>query len=219
MNSTVSGSDLELDHCYRGKHYTIPSEQTTDAKVFLVGIDKFKPVRDYPEQYVGKTIQIKMLGFNTKGQIQDIDEVAEFEYVIKGYTIKATHVAALEIKSGGAGLGGIDTVDTSGSNNVTVQWKDTARNGGISRTAFGQWKWNEFIPGDGDSYDVLIYDSTKTLVETHFDIGDVNEYTYTGAQNNTDFGGVETDFYIGIRPTNPRGFVPMVVKKHILIIA
>jgi hypothetical protein len=42
-------------------------------------------------------------------------------------------------------------------------------------------------------------------------------YEYSNGQNAADFGVMTYDFYIGVRPRNFLGYVPDVVKQHVLI--
>jgi hypothetical protein len=201
----ADGDDLKLRNCHRGRDYTIGQAHTTDD--VLISVGKKAYVRYQPSSVeIGKTIYIKMVGVNIKGEEENFSDVSAYTYTIKGYTRKATHVAGLELVESSTGLG--SRVKTTESD-VVVQWDDTNRVGGMNRTAFSEWVYGGYIAGDVDNYDVIIYDSDGTTeITTHSDIGDVNTYTYTDTQNATDFGGTASDhFWIGVVPTNPRGDV------------
>lgn len=216
---TANGNDLDLDHCYRGKYYTLNKSHSTSKVLLQVGIDKFFRILSYSEQLVGTTIYVKCVAFNSDGQEQELADVTSYSYTIQGYTQKATHVAGLQIEDGNGEMRGLVTTgNPPAANHVKLIWEKTARNGGISRTALGEWPWNRYIEGDRNNIDILVYDENKTLVKTYTDVGDVQTYEYTDTQNIADFSGLKTDFYLGVRPKNDRGFVPDIKLQRVKLV-
>ena len=208
----TSGANLDLENCTRGRYYTERKPHGTDEIMILTGLSRFVVFRP-TEDYVGKTVYIKMLAFNERGETEDFSEVSAFEYTIEGWTRKATKVSALEWYDNvaGAGQGSLDTVDT---NSPYIQWIDTNRIGGAGRTTAGQYL--EFIEGDINAWDLIIYNSASVYVAIRTDIQDEAEYTadglynrfqYTAAMNAADFGILTKDIHVAIVPRNARGDV------------
>ena len=204
----ASGGDYILNDCTRGRYYTIDKAHDTDGVVLLIGVDRFFKWT-YPESKIGKEITIKLVALGDRNIEQDFDDVASYTYTIQGFTRKATPTSGLEIRDGGAGRGSLIAVN---ANDVTVQWRATNRNSGVARTAAGAYVTGEYVDGDVDTYDLLVYDSSKVYVTTREEIGystdgDDLYYEYTEAMNTADFAGLTKSFYLGLRPSTPRGFV------------
>jgi len=212
--ASTSGNVVTLKNCYRGKNHTIPKSHTTDEVLLQVGTDRYFRFK-YPQSKVGKTIYVKCTAMNIRGKEEKLADVDSYEYTISGDTRKATHVSGLQIYDGSSYRGSLDTVDAG---TVTVKWKETNRVGSWGARSFiTGWEWNDFETGDVNNYKAIIYDSSENFIATHDITGVATEYEYTQTQNEADFGSLTKDFYIGIQPTNPRGAVADIVKKHILL--
>ena len=72
----------------------------------------------------------------------------------------------------------------------------------MGESALDAWEWQGWKAGDVDDYDIIIYQSDGVTVQAeHLGEGLVDNYTYTNAQNITDFGGGGTnDYWVGVRP-------------------
>lgn len=204
----ISGSDLILRNCVRGKDYTLPKAHTTAHVLLHVGTTYFK--YQLPSDLkIGKVIYIKLVPFNIRGETIDISEVDYYEFTIKGLTRKATHTSGLELYDGTDGLRNLCTIE---SNNATIRWVSTNRIGGWSRATADQYVAGSFDEGDGTGYDLLIYTAAGVLRTTRtnipFSTVDHRHYfTYTQAMNTADFGVLTKAFYLGIRPRNPQGYM------------
>jgi len=204
----TSGADLILEDLARGKDYTLPIAHATSEICVLVGRSYARKIIT-PEN-VGKTWYIKCVPTNAAGlQVDDLTSVTAYEYIIKGYAVKGTHVSGLELYQNGAGLGNLQTVD---ANDVVVQFAESYRLGGWARGASSQYRFGTFDPGDVTHYDALIYNSGGTLIATHLSIttaavGERLQYSYTAVQNAIDFGVLTKSLFIGIRANTPLGSV------------
>jgi hypothetical protein len=213
----ISGSDLILKHCVRGKDYT--HIKTHDADDFILHVGSPNDYFRYqpPPNYRGKKIYIKCIPGNAEGDIPlGLADVTGYEYTIQGYGAKATHTAMLEIEQGGIGLGNI--VRTTDSD-VKVIWEKTNRLSGMKAQTLGEWEWHGFVEGDVDDYDIIIFQSDGVTIQaSHLGIGLVTSYTYTNTQNSTDFGGSPSDhFWIGVRPViRGVGYVPDMEKQEVI---
>jgi len=213
--SSTSGNTVTLKNCYRGKYYTLPKDHTTDEVLLHVGTNRFF-LFSFPGIKVGKTVYVKVTGMNYAGVEEDTADVDSYEYTVIGLTKKATHVSGLQIYDPDNSIYKA-SLDTIASSDVTVKWKETARLGGWSSKAFiTGWEWNDFYTGDVNDYNILIYDSSLNHIATH-NLGNVlTEYEYTKSQNETDFGSLTKDFYIGVQPLNDNGGLPNdIVKQHV----
>jgi len=113
----------------------------------------------------------------------------------------------------------VGNIIPSRSSSVTVRWRETARLGGWSSKGFiTGWNWNDFYTGDVTGYNVLIYDSSLNWIATHVIASVATEYEYAKAQNETDFGSLTKDFYIGVQPVNDNGGLNNDVVKHHIIL-
>lgn len=195
----VSG-DLELRNVVRGKDYTQPKAHAiADETVVLhTGISYNKI--EIPTEWMGKTIYIKFVPFNLRGDGFELDDVDTYEYTISNWTRKATHADRGQIEDSARGKLGSRT--KTEDSDVKIVWQHTNRNDGIGKATLNVWEWNGFQMGDVDDYDIIVYESDGVTVKTeHLSIGLVDNYTYTNVQNTTDFGGVPSDdFWLGIRP-------------------
>jgi hypothetical protein len=162
---------------------------------------------------VGKTVYIKCVAKNLEGVVQKIDDVPAYEYTLKGYTRKATHVDGLELEEDGEGLGDSDTTKES---EPKLIWLDTNRFGGMASLTFNEWLENRvFLEGDIIGYNLYIYNSSLVLKATRT-LADVQEFLYTTALQTADFGSPPSEMYIDVEPFNPQGSVPDRVRKHII---
>jgi len=193
----------------RGLYYTLPKAHTTDEVYCLVGDEERYLTIPFLQADIGQTFYLKAVAYNYRGDEQNFDDVTVYEYTVKGLTKKATHVSGLEIEDSlGNGMGSIK-VSPWWSSKLRVRWKLTNRMGGIDAQQIDEWPWNRFIEGDVLGYDALIYNSSLTLIATHaVPSGLANlYYDYTQAAMTTDFGGLQSKIYIGIRPYNNLGYM------------
>ena len=217
QEAEVSGSNLILKNLERGVDYTLPKSHDTDAVVLHVGRDYF--TKTYDAMWVGKKIYIKLVPANAKGDTLNLNDVKTWEYTIQGYSRHATHVDGLEIYSGGKGQGSKIRVADS---DIAVRWEKTNRNDGMGRATLDAWEWQSFVDGDVDDYDIIVYQSDGVTVQAeHLGVGLVTTYTYTNAENTTDFGGSPSDhFWLGVRPVvtgrGPVRGVPDIDKQEII---
>jgi hypothetical protein len=195
----VSGDDLILENLIRGKDYTNGKAHGSGTVILLVGQkDNYFKI-PITKQDVGKRIYVKMVPSNIRGYEIPEEDVDYVVYTIQGYTRMATPTHQLELVEGGIGLGGAEYTVNS---DVIIQWEKTNRNSGPGSKAYGTWEYNDFEDGDVDDHDIIVYEADGVSVRaTHPSIGNVQTYTYTNAQNSTDFGGSPSDhFWLGVRP-------------------
>lgn len=204
----TSGSDLILRNCVRGKDYTLPKAHTTAHVLLHVGTTYFK--YQLPSDLkIGKVIYVKLVPFNIRGEIMDIADVDYYEYTIKGVTRKATHTSGLELYDGTVGLRNLRTIE---SNDAEIRWVSTNRIGGWARATADQYVHDSFDEGDDTGYDLLIFTSAGVLQATRESIAytttdERHYFTYTQAMNEADFGVLTKEFYLGVRPHNPQGYM------------
>jgi len=202
--SEVSGSDLVLKNCVRGKDYTLGKDHDPADGVLVLHVgmsyDTIGEEEGLNSMMVGKKVYMKLVPGNVRGETLSLDQVDYFEYEIQGYTRKATHTDRLEIND--SVRGGLGRRTKTTDLDVEVVWEYTNRNDGMGKATLDAWEWHGWQPGDVDDYDVIVYQSDGVTVQAeHLGIGLVDNYTYTDAINAADFGGVASnDFWLGIRP-------------------
>ncbi len=209
----TDGDDVTLRNCYRGKYHYVPQAHAVSDVIVQIGIDQFFDYK-YISSKVGKKIYIKAPAINIRGDAEALADVDTYEYTIRGDSRNSTHVSGLQIWDNSELRGSLYSVDDS---EVTVKWRETNRVGGIDHVAYGQWEYNSFVTGDNTGYNVIIYNSSKAFVATHVLSTVVTEYTYTSAQNITDFGSLTKNFFIGIEPINPQSAVSDIVRIPIIL--
>jgi len=207
----TDGDILTLRNIYRGKYHTLPKAHDVTDVLLQTGKDRFFRY-NFKQTDVGKPILIKCVAFNIRGIKQNLADVETFEYTVQGDTQRATHTSGIQIYDNSELRGSLYTVDTS---DVTIKWRDTYRLGGIDRMSWGSWQYNSFVDGDVDDYEVIVYNNAKAFVVTHVLGSAVTEYEYTKEQNNTDFGSLTTEFYLGVKPLNSNEGVDDIDKIYI----